>query len=80
MDFLENRLGSLDIDSRYKNFIKKNMIENLTNKFDNLMDIFKEIDKKYEDYFNPQEEKETVMHSITIIDDIPKEKEAVNAE
>ena len=80
IDFLENKLEEFDIDSKYKNFIKNNMVENLTNKFDNLMDIFREIDKKYEDYFNPQEEKETVIPTITIIDDTPEKKEVVNVE
>ncbi len=72
MDFLENRLGSLDINSRYKNFIKKNMIENLTNKFDNLMDIFKEIDNEYESYFNPPQKTEVIMPPI-IIESISQE-------
>lgn len=73
IDFLENKLEIFDIDSKYKNFIKDNMVEALTNKFDNLMEIFLEIDKKYEDYFNPTEEKTITMPSITIFDNTLEE-------
>lgn len=72
-DFLKNKLETFEINSRYKNFIKKNMIENLTNKFDDLMKIFSEIDKEYENYFNPQEKNEVTPQSVIIIDDISKE-------
>lgn len=78
IDFLENKLETFNIGSKYKNFIKDNMVETLTNKFDDLMEIFLEIDKKYEDYFNPREEKTITMPSITIIDDILGE--AINVE
>lgn len=73
MDFLENKLEDWDINSRYKNFIKKNMVENLTNKFDNLMDIFREIDNKYESYFNPPQKTEVMMQPI-IIETISQEE------
>lgn len=78
IDFLENKLDDFHINLKYKNFIKNNMVENLTSKFDDLMKIFEEIDKKYENYFNPQEEKESAMLSITIVDDISEDREVIN--
>ena len=62
--FLESKIE--DIDAAYRDFIEKNLIENMVNKFDEVMEILREIDKEYERYFNPPKQSEDLLRDINI--------------
>ena len=50
------------------------MVENLINKFDDLGEILRETDKKYEDYFSPEDEIVPIQQPIVIIENFAEEK------
>ena len=63
-EYFNNNKEIIITDIEVKEFIKKNFIENLINKFDELEEIAKEIDKDYENYFIEKENLEVVVPSI----------------
>lgn len=66
--YLNHEYKKLNIDDDNIAFIKKNIVENLKTKFDNLIEVAKEIDMEYQKYFKNKKNKKVISPSITFID------------